>query len=408
MKRFFSRLITILLLLALLSGCAEEAPEIPTEPEPTESRLWETMPQLTYGVMEYEKLEVLPWYAGRLEATGRGGWAESKDGFYRSSGKLWYCDKSDMSLMIRVCSKPNCTHGRSMGCNAEVSWGDFVIRDGRIYFAAISEDVPELYLKREDGYVANAIFSRALNGSDGRFEYEIEDTVLSNGGGFKSILRSGYFVQNSTKLEPDGTWTGTSYYLSEEGLQLLCKITYDSQPTQSNLWPASFYGDSVFYNSYLGQELYCVKDGEVVEVNAAAYEEKGGYLSGNTLRQFRTNEGYYDIDLETGDEVLLSKPRLENSIARILLPNCIIETTIGSENHPKGTEHIMEFFDGENWQTVQLPKKLQYVSSSTNFRDAVIASDRILLRIKVGGTTILYQIMLGQEKLTMEFCCDLL
>ena len=407
MKRTISILLVMLMTLTMLAGCAEEIPETPTEPQPGESLVWETMPKLTYGVMEYEKLEVLPWYSGRAEATGFGGWAETKDGFYRSTGKLWYCDKSDMSLWVRVCSKPNCNHGQMAGCNAELSWGDFVIRDGRIYFAAITEDVSDLYLKSKDGYVANAIFSRALNGSDGRFEYEIEETVLSDGGGLRSILRPGYYVQNSTKFETDGTWTGMSYYLSEDGLQLLCKIKYDSQPAQALLWPASFYGDSVFYNAYLGQELYCVKNGEVIEVKAATYEENGGYLSGSILRQFRTNEGYYDIDLETGDELLTSKPRLENSIAMILLPNCVIETTVGSADHPKDAERSMEIFDGESWSTVQLPKELQYAPASTVFGRAVIASDRILFRIKVGGVSMLYQVMLGQEELTMEFCCEL-
>ena len=63
MKRIITSILALLLTAAMLPGCAQEAvPETPTEPEPDESMLWETMPQLTYGVMEYEKLRILLAY----------------------------------------------------------------------------------------------------------------------------------------------------------------------------------------------------------------------------------------------------------------------------------------------------------------------------------------------------------
>ena len=58
--------VVILCALLLLSGCAgQETAEIP------ETEIWETAPVLTYGVMTYEKLEILPWYAGRAEAVNK-------------------------------------------------------------------------------------------------------------------------------------------------------------------------------------------------------------------------------------------------------------------------------------------------------------------------------------------------
>jgi len=99
MKRTVSILLVMLMTLAMLAGCAEEIPETPTEPQPGESLVWETMPKLTYGVMEYEKLEMLPWYNGRAEATGSYRWAETAQGYYRLNTEnmvLTYADKADL------------------------------------------------------------------------------------------------------------------------------------------------------------------------------------------------------------------------------------------------------------------------------------------------------------------------
>ena len=73
------KLLTILLALVLLisaSGCAEEE----KAPAPIGSEVWETMPQLSYGVMEYEKLQILPWNSGRCEATSFYRMAETETG----------------------------------------------------------------------------------------------------------------------------------------------------------------------------------------------------------------------------------------------------------------------------------------------------------------------------------------
>lgn len=388
------------------AGCqAQHQPK--EDPTIMESQIWETMPALNYGVIEYEKLEVLPWYSGRLEATGYGRWAETKDGFYLGAYGLRYCDKDNMRVCVAVCHKPDCSHS-GMQCNAKLGWGTFQIRSGRIYFCGLTQDFPVLYLKHKDGYVANAIFSIALDGSDGRFEYEVEESVLSNGGGFQSLMRPGYWVQNATRLEPDGTYIGACYYMTEDGLQVLHKNKYDSnQEAQALLMAASFCGDSVFYNGYLGSELYRVKNGEIIEVKAAAYEEMGGYLSGNVLRQFRPGEGYYDIDLNTGEEVLVSKPRFENSVAKILLPNCIIETTLGASTHPDGTEHGMEFFDGIGWRTVSLPEELQNISGDTRFYIQAVASDRVFFEVVLDSGVYKYQMMLNDSTLTLEKCMQI-
>ena len=138
MKRIVASILALLILLAF-PGCAqEEVPEVPSEPEPSESLIWEKMPALTYGVMEHEKLEVLPWYSGRTEATGSYQWAETKDGYYRldtESFLLSYADKADLQTWLPVCGKPNCRHhANTLTCNAVMRYGTFFLREGKLYF----------------------------------------------------------------------------------------------------------------------------------------------------------------------------------------------------------------------------------------------------------------------------------
>ena len=134
---------TVLLTSALLfAGCAEEVPEAP---EPGESQLLETMPALTYGQMEYEKLKVEPWYCGRVEATGFNRWAEAKDGIYYSYGMtLMYTDKAEIGLWVPVCDKPICNYAQNNStCHGYIGWGTFLIHNNRIYFTEITTMFPE-------------------------------------------------------------------------------------------------------------------------------------------------------------------------------------------------------------------------------------------------------------------------
>ena len=146
MKRIIPLLLALLLTLTMV-GCQEEAPETPTEPQPSESLVWETMPQLAYGVMEYEKLEVLPWYSGRCEATSYDTLAETDLGYYLldPSDDLQYADKTDLANWLPVCNNPSCSHtDANMRCSSHLALQNFVIRDGTIYYGQYNGD-PEFY-----------------------------------------------------------------------------------------------------------------------------------------------------------------------------------------------------------------------------------------------------------------------
>ena len=143
-------------------------------------------------------------------------------------------------------------------------------------------------------------------------------------------------------------------------------------------------------------------------------EVSGGYLSGNTLRVFRPNDGYYDVDLETRQEVLLSPSQLENSCAVIVLPNCILESTLLSKDsldyRTPGMQHSLMLFDGRIWREVALPNELLQADASECLFIHSVNSDSIFLR-SAGGLpnsgeplVTLYRIDLTAEELKLEYC----
>ena len=398
------------LLLVMLAGCQEE---VPAEPEPSESQLWETMPALTYGQMEYEKLKVEPWYCGRAEATGFNRWAETKDGLYYSkAGTLIYADRVDTSLWIPVCNKPICNHAQNnITCHGYIGWGTFLIHNNRIYFTEITTMFPE-YANGEQPQTA--LFSRALDGTELRLELKLEDTSHTNGGSQKSIIMGSSWLYNTERMNADGSYTGRSYYhnLLDSSTKVLFDKTYpDHNDVDDALEFAELYklyGDKTVLNGFFGNDYQRIVNEEMVATGAKDYATEGDYLSGNVLRQFRSNEGYYDINLETGEEVHLADAQLKNSQSFIVLPNCIIETTLGSENHQEGNQHSMMLFDGESWRTVILPEELsQNYTLDMPFEMGVVTSDRIFILVYTSQSNSrcdVYQILLGEDELMLEYC----
>ena len=112
--------------------------------------------------------------------------------------------------------------------------------------------------------------------------------------------------------------------------------------------------------------------------------------------------------METGEEVHLADAQLKNSQSFIVLPNCIIETTLGSENHQEGDQHSMMLFDGESWRTVILPEELsQNYTLDMRFNIGVVTSDRIFILVYTSQSNSrcdVYQILLGEDELMLEYC----
>ena len=205
-KKIASIVALLLSVFLLLPGCQTEESGI------TESLLWEA-PKLNYGVLESEKLEVLPWYSGRAEATGANLWAETKDGFYHCpivySGSLIFTDKGEQLNWVHVCTKPDCTHPeKSFSCEAYLGFGNFYLHNGRIFFPS---DIGAFrHLASAEGHTT-ALFSKALNGTDVRLEKQIENAIILDAGEQTSLIVGSNWISNLERLNPDGSYTGLSF-----------------------------------------------------------------------------------------------------------------------------------------------------------------------------------------------------
>ena len=404
------KIILTLLACLILCSCGEQQPE---EPVITESLVWEEAPQLNHGVLEYEKLTAQPWYCGRLEFTGHAYWAETELGYYCSNSgdpSLYYADKINLSNWVPVCNKPNCVHTRNiLGCNSHLGWGPFVIRDGRICYPDMSGGKNEVtYLPDRHG--TPIICSRAPNGTDHRIDYYIEAVNFSSAGGASMIFTPEYWLVCASVFNPEGTYTHRIYRATDAGVDIICEHETEGDDTniQSYLLTEYVLIDGIFREGYQGDRcftseliseirglpistFYRFRDGIAEVVDTAGYELTGKYLSGNTLRLFRENDGYYDLDLTTRRETFLAPAMLKDSVCKILLPNCIVEMN----------KERMMLFDGETWREVEIPAELQ----GRSIHPVGVASDRVLLT--QGGALdgmYLYQIMLTPDQLKLEVC----
>lgn len=405
MKRFLSGLITILLLATLFPGCADETvPQLELE-DRTESKTWESMPTFTFGQLETEKLAVVPWYDGRMESVSKNGWAETKDGYYYvTGGCLYYADKANLDLWVPVCNQPNCPHTSMISwsygeilCNCHIGGNAIWIRDGRIWFESSLGKYPHLQPETVE-VQGNAIFSIAPDGTDPRLEYRHDGMELSIMGGGSSGYEQGsrYSIVILNTVGADGLENLSVLLMTAQGAKIVHEQKGENLSTGH--WWSPFCGDDAFYIYAISPHLLRLVGEEMIPLDVSGYEELGGYLSGNCLRQYRPGDGYYDVNLETGEEVKLCDPRLEHSTAQIMLPNCIVEHNLNSKDMDDNAPRSMEIFDGTLWRTVELPDDLRHRQFGGNFGLTAIASDRIFFSIG----KYLYQVMLEKDNLTME------
>ena len=215
MKKTVCILTALVLALLPLAGCA------PAEPEPPNSLAWE-VPQLNYGVLEYEKLEVLPWYSGRTEATSSNTMAESKNGYYATfrSKYLRYAEKTDMLNWVRVCNNPSCTH-RNVRCGAWMDRSTFLIHGEKIYTAVNPSSISTYVPSDSMPY----IYKSNLDGSDRVpvMEAPRPDTSTTTLAYGFDLTKDGILF-NNTVMNTDGTFTHYWHLTNENGTRLARKV----------------------------------------------------------------------------------------------------------------------------------------------------------------------------------------
>ncbi len=410
----------------LLSGCQIGG----KEPGITESQVWETMPALTYGEMQYEKLGILPWYSGRTEATSFNWWAETEEGYYAALvTNLLYTDKADLENWVPVCNNPGCHH-EAEHCSAYMEYQQFLIQDGRIFIIQPSDGLREYYT----GDTKFLLMSIDRDGSNKKLEYAFErqDPSSTPRSIIAHISHQGFFYSEYV-LNTDGTHTRYLYRVDAGGTETVMKTDTGDEyiPSYGDLSRGSglLYGDVFFMTGarfserFENNQLYRLieNDMELLDIQALSFDQRtlrGAYLSGDIIRYYRQNDGYYDINIRTGEEIKVADAQLQGAGAFIVLPNCILESTMGWENYegegvpPAGGEHQLRLFDGERWRSVELPEELRTADAAQCIAVEAVTSDTIIVgeynlftRQKIRKSTY-YTIDLSQEELKLEYAYE--
>jgi hypothetical protein len=286
---------------------------------------------------------------------------------------------------------------------------EFIIKNDRIY----SVGDPQEFAHKISGDTGTTVLvSTKADGTDRELAYYVSALPDSGSGRGCSVLTARNWVYYYEGLEKDGStkrflhWTtsgGTARFPVE-------KPEFDGLPVMALLG----YGEEACICTPLQTcdlGMFRLVDGQLQETDISGLELAGAYLFGNTLRIFKPGNGYYDVDLTTREEAFLAPAQMKNSKAMILQPNCIIETTLLSQEYPGTAGHQMRLFDGEKWRTVCLPEELKHSASQiwSTGNGYAVNSDSIFVYVvnRADYTADLYRIPLTDGELKAEFCAKL-
>ncbi len=415
MNKYLRSLALLCSLLILLSGCGKTIQD-----SMSESQTWNQWPRLTNGEASYEKLQALPWDSGRCEATSFYSMAETALGYYLSYfGILYYADKTDLSNWVIVCNAPDCNHLENIECNGYIGAKEFLVKDDRILIQPTS-GTKGLYSSKA---AFTILASMGVDGADWRFAYALEEAETSSIFTYNTLLSPEQWLYCTLDFMQDGSLVSSFYRVTADGVKKYPSVEADWNSTASLGWAGYYYalfGDPYFYCTLLGTDE-SKQSGEIfrfegdtlktLDVSNIPYDGgfTGGYISGDTMRCFRRNDGYYDVNLITGEEIKLMDAQLENSHCYLVLPNCMIETTLRYSTIPYRTEgmsHTMKLFDGEHWYPVELPKELLHTDADVSLRVQAVVSDGIILSLHRGTFMTelpLYHISLDSEEKALRY-----
>lgn len=421
MKKWMCMIAWLCVAALLLPGCQ------PKEPESTEPIItWDSVPQLVYGQWEYEKLSVLPWYSGRTEINNFHEIVETELGYYMVYGfsTILYADKVNLANWVPVCGMPDCGHFGALHCHAETSSNWLFLKDGRLYFKEHTGINTELYFNKD---AAGEIYvSTKLDGSDKRLEYVYEDMLISvwGGGSMSTAFLGNAELYCNTQMDRDGNSVTSTYLVDDRGGRVL--EFPETLTDESHFGPAntmcSLWGEPLLcYEQWSGgavdMELYRLEGDTLTRLDMKLDYGTNAYFSGNTLRVFKTGDGYYDQDITTGQEIKVADAYYEDGMGCVLAPNCVLETNMMHENYysqPPQGESKMALFDGEGWREVAIPAELATVSPKHVLYVAGMTSDSIFLFVRDPATyatermtSQLYRIPIGEGQLRLEFCGEI-
>jgi len=415
MFRFIRKGLSVCLLaILILTGCTKNSQDRPLVTSP-----WKGWPAITYGKIESAALGVTTWDSGRCAATSENTMIEAEKGYYYAYQEyLFYADKADLSNWVLVCARPDCDHAPNSRCSAALNSQRIVEYNGRICTTVWSEIYPELYNTEGAG---EFLVSMAPDGTDLRLEYVFEDALKDGLSNNFSFLLADQWIYSYTETDTDGNLTGYLYCVTEDGPQLIRKqegITGASVLTMTGV----AYGVTPFWSELLDDSgelrfFHYFQNGELIPLDLSLLPSWGCYISNGIARGFDHLEGYYyDKNLETGETVPLTDAQMRNSFGCIVLPNCILESTLlrsfSTEFRNADTTNAMMLFNGTEWLEIQLPPELANAGVSDYLEVIAVTSDSVFLSLRNANTftwqtgylSDIYQILLTEQQLKAEHC----
>jgi len=377
----------------------------------------EDLPAVVSTSILTDPIAVVPWNSNRCEVTSWCRYGEVEEGLYYGSANmsLAFAEKSDLDEWFVVCPFLDCKHAAEPdGCPSLIN-SNFVIRNERIYYSGTFEQYEKFWNDDPEPGAFMFLASVSQDGTGTKIEhiFDSSNISLNQGGGFAMYISPEYAIYCRIVLNSGGLYDAHIYILDENGEHLVYDEDIDFQPGGGGYgWDRKHntFGDRMFLCGILDPTwqlpFILTEDYTIEQVDLTGLPEEGAYLSDNIYRCFRANDGYYDVNLETREETKLEEAQLENSHAFVVLPNCILESTLmGYTSLPMQSnvqQNAMKLFDGQRWWDVELPEELLEVKGKYLDVEA-ITSDRILLRLQENKDVILYQIFLGTDRPVMEY-----
>ena len=396
-------MLCLLLVLPIL-GCSNEEDPAAME-DPVAGYTVYERPTFTPGTLESDLLTVQTGNFDRASRTSNGYFLELGTGYLYLFAYWYYADFNNLTNWVIYCNEPDCAHTTAIACPSGVGQM-YLHEDGRLYFLANNE-----YSYLAPGYKNGnyLLVSTDIARSDEKLVHVWPEANFGSNGRM-SASRYGYsgYIMDFQYLNTDGSTYAKFFIVDKELGQV--ELTEGGSPLYVRN-ECSIFGDTAYIRPPFSDRLYMwIKDGELVEATLPELPLMGGHWSGSTVRFYRTNDGYYDYDLLTGEETRIADAQVDDAAAWIIEPNCILETTLfessDADKRAAVRTHTMKLFDGQTWHDVTLPDDIARGRTDVEF--LALTSDSIILTHKVKatktepGSTTFYRIALGQETYTLE------
>ncbi len=360
----------------------------------------------------------------RCSVTGNARIAETEAGYYMNRGSfLFYADKSDLSNWVPVCNDATCNHDSgNFACNAYLGISSFWLKEDGIYYHSNSIGIDHL-----DGY---HYIRRNFDGSAPTTVYTCSEYQMQGPYGGTDAGTGDSYLNSYVFLLEDGSQFLRLVLTDKAGARILFSETFPAGESGMEVpypeirqLPMSTRGDALIssqiplgeltaeekanWESYTDILYYHVHDGELLPlVVPETCDIVGAFISGNHFFHYHVNDGFYYMDLSTGEEVKIAHAAYENGYGLCLDGTILVETTMDLPAQLRdGVGANLRYYDGQQWHELQTQDNW---TSDHWLRIWAAASDRLLFTVSDGRNTAsdggermteLAYVMLGEKEI---------